>query len=221
MKTEIVYYPECECLHTDSVESDYCLKRFILVDDYYAKKQYYIAICNTWLRLKLNQERINNGQIKYPYYKNHVEYLDIIKEVISFMTNYKEFNRYYFNPYWGVKNTLFQDIVNIPVCEKPNINTSMKLIDALYLLYQDDLPASLRLKLSNTCANTINYNIDRILKYAKYKKHWDMADILKKGKITGKSGLKFNSLKSCLYCRNENYIHELINFMSDIVISYN
>lgn len=163
---EIILHDECNCLISNGIFDDKCIKRYFRVLDLNDFKHKYIGFCNEYLRLRIRKAQVEFEK-KY-YYDSHVR---IAKDVIE-----NELKNYCVNKNYeehclftnNVKDLLTSKI-HFVICENPFVYQVFSLQDAINLYLDFPYVSSIEKKIYETINNYLQ-NIQYIKYKTKYKK---------------------------------------------------
>lgn len=177
-----VLYGDCHHLECCDIESDYCLKRYFNFFDINKFEWVRYGFCNDHIRLELHRQR----EIKFKEYCRGTQHwfnfsyssaledylfdfarktFDIGTSKWSYINNGNHFN------------TDHRDIfVNFSICERPRLFASMTLNEATELiinLLNNKKSIDTASDFYHQYINTIEQELNKLLKYKKYKNQHD------------------------------------------------
>jgi hypothetical protein len=160
---ETHYIGDCHHLFCNDIENNNCLKRYFVVNDYWHSfKQHRIAICNDYIRLKIN-EAIAKHDNKYlsNWDKKMIIYSVVEQEISSFLHVNDEFTIWHNNLNIGSSKSKFinKDII-IEICERPFIGINIDYKEFL-MLFNNIENMEYQLS-SNLKMGAVNFFIDRM-----------------------------------------------------------
>jgi len=122
MSCKTYYHQECACLFTQDVMSDRCLKRFYRVRDVKNDNFKRIAICNEYVRL-----RVNNLIAADEYRCENYLAREAVEQILSEHVEIKKRNTLIFG---YQNNDLLESDVSICVCDRPYITSYYNVREA-------------------------------------------------------------------------------------------
>ena len=125
-----VYYNECHHLYCDDIEDRSCLKRYFNVFNPLKQKQYRIAVCNEFIRLKYQEYRSEDRNLSnYIRYYESRWYERVVKEILE--DEMKLYPKSWTTQSFQIKKKVF---ISIPICERPYLYYETGLFDYMKTL---------------------------------------------------------------------------------------
>ena len=169
---EEIYHGDCECYLHD------CISRSFVVYDVFHNNNLRIKVCNTYLRLLIQEEQYKRTGYRLP----HVEVIrGIINNYIP-IRSYRSHQR---------KSNIKEIYISSTVCNRPYISTDISLLDAISCVIESHDNRSRWNKPHDDLIYSIIHELNKIceyyLKYAKYKSdHTQVKSIMKKLSLRNK-----------------------------------
>jgi hypothetical protein len=182
---------DCHHLHTNGdINNNYCIKRYINVFDVYSCSDVKIAVCNEYMRLKCHEAFHASKYNNYGIWEARKILIDQTKQIISEHINIKQwgykYHREHYKPtrlYTEIDYMIYkEDDLDIDIWGSIDISEGLRLIKANRCNFHEhyirhsmgaDYRPSYYYMFIDEISRLIRKNIETIMGYAKYKKHYN------------------------------------------------
>lgn len=172
---ETIYHGKCEHFDCNNIRSRLCIKRYYFPYNLRTGKQFKLAICNEFIKLKFHEFY---GKIKDSSYRSRAYDLHV-KEIIT--QSILEASGCFNEATYLIGREFDDNIIYVDICFKPKVRFAVNIIEGLelYLNGHRALAPELNYKLRRW--------VDEIYQYKKYKtKYSEIIRLIKKISIYGK-----------------------------------